>query len=531
MSGRNPVIPADVTTHSTTLTARAEPLHAIENAGALVLPYAVCLYAIIRSVKAFGTYGHDDHMYIPAASLFPHLALYQEIPFVQTPLSVFVYALLNVLVGPAALYFAAKLVSVLLVLGATAISAKTAYRIFPRPYVPWTVATLILLNAHIFSNMAEAANYALPLFLFSIAGYLHVAKSEKPIWGALTGLLMGLAASGKISFAALAGAFALLFLMDRRWRPLTVHYLIGCAIGFLPCAYYLAIDPKDFLFLNIDFHLLTNQFRGLTFLGSMESVLYGSFHFVEFAMPLLALIAMAFVLSRKDCREFDLPALPLSARQKTNAAKAVIIFVAAVIAAVMPMIYFMQYWSTPALVLIVLSVPASAMVADRSSAFRTTMMMGTLALIGLFSVHDLRALGRQGVDNFPPVLVMRTQESVSRILRNSLGRHPGCVTEILSASAIPVLGSGVPLSSGSAAGEFLFRIDGVLKAKRPEFRKYSDVDRYLGPTTGLLTGYYGNREFEQRMVAYAISHGFVLAGTFKYPKAPLTLYLPPECGA
>lgn len=529
MSRHNPVIPANAATHSASLDTRTQPLHAVENAAALVLPYAACLYAIIRSIKAFGTYSHDDHMYIPAASLFPHLALYREIPFVQTPLSIFIYALLKLLVGPAYLYLAAKLASVLLVLGVTAMSAKTAYRLFPRPYVPWTAATLILLNAHIFANMSEAANYALPLFLFALACYLQIAKPERPTWGALTGLLMGLAASGKISFLVLAGAVALLFLIDRRRRPLTVHYLAGCAVGILPCVYYLVIDRSDFLFLNFEFHLLTNQFRGLTFFGSVISVMDGCLDFAIFAIPLLALVAAAFILARRDWREFDWPAFPLSAREKLNIAKVAIIFVAALIAAVLPMIYFLQYWSTPALVLIVLSVPAAAMIADRSSTFRTTMMVGSLILIGLSSAHDLRGLGRQGADNYPPVLVMRAQESISRLLGDSLGKHPGCVTEILSASAVPALGSGVPLSPGSAAGEFLFRIDGVLQAKKPEFRKYSDVARYLGPATGLLTGYYGNREFEHRMVAYAASHGFILAGTFKYPKAPLSLYLPPEC--
>lgn len=530
MSGQNPAVaPALAAADRQNLNARREVLLAIEKCAALVLPYAVLAYATIRSIRAFGTYNHDDHMYVPAATLFPHLALYREIPFVQTPLSIFVYASLNALVGPAFLYFAARLASIFLMLGTTVIGARTAYRLLPRRYVPWTVATLLLLNAHIFSNMSETANYALSLFFFSLASYLYVSRPRGTVWSLSIGLLMGLAASAKISFGAPAGAFALIFLIDRKWRPFTVHYLIACLAGSSPCIYYLLVDRWTFLFLNVDFHLLTNQFRGLGINDSATSVLKGAGQFLTFFIPSLGLIGIGFFLARKDRKTFRWPALPLSTCGKLNAARAGIVFAATLIAAIMPMTYFSQYWSSPALVLIVLSIATFATIADSSIAFRNTMMVGALILIGMSSARDIRALARDGMDNYAPVLVMRAHNNISELIGNALDKHPGCVTDILSASAIPALGSGVNLSPGSAAGEFLFRIDDILRDRQPEFRRYSDVTRYLGPKTALLTGYYGNREFEHQMTAYAVSHGFVRAGTFKYPKAPLSLYLPAGC--
>ncbi len=497
------------------------PRRTAETIAAQLLPCAASFYAVVRSIRAFGEYNHNDHMYVAAASLFPQFALYREIAYAQAPLNVLVYAALEALVGPALLYVSAKFASVIFVLGAAALASMTAQRLAQRPYVFWVVFTLVLFNANVFSNMAQTSNYALPLFLFSFACFLYFGRETGRINALLIGLAIGLAASSKISFIAPAAAFALLFPISRKSRAFTFQYAIGCAIGLLPVFYYFIIDRADFLFLNFEFHILTNEFRGLSFTGSVTEMREGLANFLINAIPVWLVVVAAILLVRSDRRGMG----------KGNAVEAAIILAATVIAAIMPMTYFLPYWGPAALAFTMFAVPAAALAANHTPAFRTATLLGALVLSSLSSAVDLRMLARDGLDNYPPLLVMRAQADISKLVDDALRHHPGCVTEILSASAIPALGSGVPLSPGSAGGEFLFRIDGVLREKKPEFRKFSDVTHYMDPGTGLLTGYYGEREFEARMVAHAVSQGFVLAGTFKYPKAPLSLYLPPQCGA
>ncbi|MEN6540983.1 hypothetical protein [Parvibaculum sp.] len=501
-------------------TDRARRL-TVEALATRVLPIAVCLYAVIRAIRAFGEYNHNDHMYVAAASLFPHLALYRDIAYVQTPLSIFLYAALNALFGPSWLYLSARLTSVLFVLGAALLAAKTAERLAQRTYVFWISFALILFNHGTFSNMAQTGNYALPLLLFAFACFRYFGRTVEKFDALLIGLCLGLASSSKVSFIAPMSAFALIFVVDRQSRMFALQYVLGCVLGLLPILYYLIADWPDFLFLNFEFHLLTNDFRGLTIHTSIIQVVRGFAYFLKGVTPVWLILAMAApILATWTSHQ--------SLRNRVAAAAAVI-FASTVASAIMPMTYQLPYWGPAALAFTMFAVPAAAVVADRSPVFRTAAMLIALGLAGLSSAADIWLLTRDGADKYPPVLVMRAQAAIARSVGAALRDHPGCVTEILSASAIPALGSGVPLSPGSAGGEFLFRIDGLLRHRHPEFRKYSDVTRYMGPTTGLLVGYYGERGFDGQMLGYALTHDFGRAGTFNYPKSPLSLYLPPEC--
>ncbi|MCE9651079.1 MAG: hypothetical protein K8R18_15780 [Parvibaculum sp.] len=497
---------------------------------ALVLPFAVGLYALFRGLRAFGSFNHNDHMYVAAASMFPQFALYREIAYVQVPLNIFLYAAIKAVAGPSLLYAGAKLASIALVFGAAALAAKTAHRLVPRSHVFWAVFVLVLFNGSIYGNMLQAGNYALPVFLFSVACFLHFNDRQTALWAVATGLAMGLAASSKVSFVTLAGAFVLLLLLDAGARRYTLYYIAGVLIGLAPVFYYLALDPSDFIFLNFKFHLATNEFRGLSALHSLKSVAFGCVVFAVNALPVLAVAALGTWLAGHDVRaRLWSGGIPASVR--LIAVKAAILFLAASVAAVQPMIYFMNYWNAAALVLVMFAVPAASAIAGegKEPAFKSRLVAGLMAVMFAAIVLDGAHLVRQIRSTYAPITIMQTQRALAATLASALARHPACVGDILSASGIPVVGTGVPLSTGSSGGSFLFRIAGALPAENAAFAKYTDVGRYLGPHTGLLVGFYADSDFERRMRDFAAGHDFRLAGTYHYPRHPLTLYLPPEC--
>jgi hypothetical protein len=497
---------------------------------ALMFPFAVGLYALFRGLRAFGSFNHNDHMYVAAASLFPQFALYREIAYVQTPLNIFLYAAIKAAAGPSLLYAGAKLASIALVFGAATMAAKTAHRLTPRPHVFWAVFVLVLLNGSIYGNMLQAGNYALPAFLFSVACYLHFDGRQTALSALAAGLAMGLAASSKVSFVTLAGAFVLLFLLDADARRYTLHYIAGILIGLAPVFYYLALDPSDFIFLNFKFHLATNEFRGLSALHSLRSVAFGCMVFAVNALPVLAVAALGAWLAGRDGRA-RLRSCGIPASVRLVAAKAAILFLAAAFAAVQPMIYFMNYWNAAALVLAMFAVPAASAIAGegKERLFKSRLVAGLMAVMFAAIVLDGAHLVRQVRSTYAPITIMQTQRALAATLDGALARHPACVRDILSASGIPVVGTGVPLSTGSSGGSFLFRIAGAASAENAAFEKYTDVGRYLGPHTGLLVGFYADSDFERRMRRFAAGHDFRLAGAYRYPKHPLMLYLPPEC--
>ncbi|HEY4343529.1 MAG TPA: hypothetical protein VGN05_04225 [Parvibaculum sp.] len=484
---------------------------------------ALIVFAVSRALAALGSVNINDDMYVASASLFSRFGLYSEIAYVQTPLSIYVYAALNFLFGPPHLFLAARLLSILLVFGAAGLAAATAFRLFPRVYVFQTAFALLLFNPHIYSNMKEIGSYALPLFFLAAACYLHIGRKQTNLSSLLIGLLIGLATASKLNFLTFGAAFALLYLLEAPTRRLILPYATGVVIGLLPVAYYLLRDPQLFLFLNVQFHLITNTHRKLSAFDQLASVLKGSGAFVFYALPLFTLAATTIVLAGRQ-----------TIRQSDRSLKAPILFAAAVFAAAQPMVYFIQYWNAAALVLILFAVPFAASIADKNLAFKPVVLCSLSFLLVATILIDSRFVVKQlNKHRYAPILVARAYADLEKPVAAALAAHPGCVTEILSASGVPAIGAGLPLSPGSAAGSFMFRVDENLRRANSPYRKFSDVGNYMTPHTALLTGLYKGSakggDYEERMEAYAAANDFVLAGPFKYEKSNLLLFLPARC--
>jgi hypothetical protein len=508
------------------------------------LAVAVCYFSL-------GHYDHNDHMYAVAPVLAQRLRPYADFAFVQTPLSLLIFAQIFKLAGAVRFYAALRIFSLTLNLAIVGIGIL----LVRRHAVQRNFAALLFAGLYLWFHQAEIigaeiGNYTLALVFMALA-LMTFDRWRDAWWSALAvGVLAGLSLSAKLSSIFVCAAFALLYLQSAgNWRSRLERlalYGVGGILGCLPIIYYLAADPGWFLFDNIHFHYLSNIYRGLAPSAAQDTIKTGLAAFSigsgAFALALLALVALVLFDAWKaaltlwpGARKF----LSVTQFEKDT----LVIAAATIIGAVTPGVVFQQYMAAPAFALFLFAALfldrlLLSAAPDARSRWQTVCIICVM-LLGAWRIDDLvtQTAKRQadGVYGITAVADMRARLATAIAAIDQ--RSPDCHGDLVTAFGVPAIGAGAQLAPITSTGSFAMRLDYIFAIDAPGYRRISDPAQSLTPRSLILSGFYNDASYEPRndfetvMNAYAAKHGFgrIALGTFMYK--PVFLYAPPACGA
>lgn len=269
----------------------------------LVLLCAVFMLVFVL----FGPVDHDEGQYVGAVAMMRHGLPYRDFAYLQTPLQPLLFAPLA-WIAEGWLFITLRATNALLATGATAciwLAAKRAGASDRGAYV--AAAALFSSHAVLFAG-SVARNDALPLLLTTagLAALLAVMRNSRGRWTALlAGVLLGAAASAKISYglpAAAVGLFALL-----HWRSLgarTVCALaVGGVLGGLPTLWLALLVPDAAWFGIMDYSLKApiewRTLNGQAFMFDWPLSFVRLLRYLAQGCGLIALVAVLLVATRR----------------------------------------------------------------------------------------------------------------------------------------------------------------------------------------------------------------------------------------
>jgi hypothetical protein len=503
----------------------------------------LCYYSL-------GQYNHNDHMYAVAPVIAQHLRAYSDFAFVQTPLSLLLFAQIYKFVGGPHFYLALRTLSLALQVSIVASGILFCYRHAQRKLF----ACVVFVSLYVWFRPddtigAEIGNYTLSLALTALALVFVDVFRGRAFTPFLVGLAAGLAFCAKLSYVYVLGAFALMFLVwERSPKNLFVRgalYGLGVLLGIAPILYYLLSTSDLFLFENVHFHYLSNIYRGLAPFPGLSNL--GIFSASSAIVPLAKLFgvcALAYFLARLLARIWPplrLLALPLTTFEK----ELLCVAAAAAIGVVTPVIVFAQYLPSPAFPLFLFF----ALYLDRlltsgrfSPQWRAHLSTAALAVAMSLAAFRVYALTnetiirqRDGVYGITAVAQMRA--TIAGVLAQTDRVHPNCHGNLVTAFGVPAIGAGATFAPIDSTGSFAMRLDDIFVQKAPAYRWMTDSLRHMNSRSLILSGFYADTAsepkspFEKVMDDYASGHGFrkVALGTFIY--RPIYLYIPAGCGS
>ncbi|MFP5432047.1 MAG: phospholipid carrier-dependent glycosyltransferase, partial [Alphaproteobacteria bacterium] len=176
--------------------------------------------ALMLTVAAFRPIDHDEGQYVGAVAMMRFGLPYRDFAYLQTPLQPLLFAPLA-WIAEGWLFPTLRAINALLALGASVCLWIAARRAGASDRAA-AIAAVALLSSHMLLFAGSVArNDALPVLLMTagLAAMIGLLQNDRARWMALlAGLLLGAAASAKISYglpAAAAGLFALW-----HWRTL-----------------------------------------------------------------------------------------------------------------------------------------------------------------------------------------------------------------------------------------------------------------------------------------------------------------------
>ncbi len=227
---------------------------------------------------------HDEHQFVASAALIAREGLlpYRDFAYFHVPTLSLIYAFLFQFTPY--LLLAARSFSVVCSGLLLALLLLVAFAWLPnfspgQRLLSGFVAVALLIAAPSFIHASGRAwNHDLPVLLTAAAACLQgwwLAKSRLPApfispsprWLVIAGLLLGLAAGVRSSFALVALPFALSLLLVNSWRRrrfrLALLWLgLGGLIGAAPTLYFFVLAPDRFLFGNFTYAQLNTLYYG-----------------------------------------------------------------------------------------------------------------------------------------------------------------------------------------------------------------------------------------------------------------------------
>jgi 4-amino-4-deoxy-L-arabinose transferase-like glycosyltransferase len=221
---------------------------------------------------------HDEHQFVAGAALLARDGLlpYRDFPYFHVPTLSFVYAFLfqvnDYLLLTARVFSIVCSWLTLVLIFAAALGWLRHLPIWWRMGIGAATVVLLMTTPSFLHASGRAWNHDFPLLLTLLAAVGQVAwlKRSTPAgrqwwWPLLAGVLVGLAASARLTFAVAAAAFALSILLVIPWRTGRAWgavglFVVGMAAGALPALYMLAVAPEQFIFGNLTYAQLNTLF-------------------------------------------------------------------------------------------------------------------------------------------------------------------------------------------------------------------------------------------------------------------------------
>ena len=488
-------------------TARRGLFLALLAAAGVLAALAVCLPV-----------NHDEAEYVAPARLAGQLRPFGDFMFLQTPLQLYLTAPLAAMATGWS-FLALRLANAAMGLGVLAL-VHAAQRRLGAPPARALVSTGLLLAAYPFEFAAAVArNDALPALLESGALLAGIAALEPrrrpwPLWS-LAGLLLGAAASAKISYVIPLGG-AGLFLLWRIWRErkgLASLFGFGLAglAGLLPILAAYLEAPSAFVWgvftyaeaASAYWYRLVGQGDRLRL---PNRAIEGLFHLA--VGPALAVLVGVAATVWKRRRE-------VSAGERWLQVLALAGLVAAFAPSPMQRQYFLPLLP-PLFILWGVTDPLSA--AGPVTRRILLALVGIGAVVGVGRVAYV--LGEAGVGLWrgraPPAMALTSEAHWIGATLRAAGRNGAVVTP----SPHAVADSGRPIDPRFASGAFPYRSGNLLSA--PELRRLhlaspATLGAFLdeAPPDAIVTGYEPatgrlHRNVDDDFRAYARARGYRL---------------------
>lgn len=247
-------------------------------AGTLLLAALIVASAawVALGVAMRRDYNHDEHQFIAAGALIAREGLlpYRDFAYFHAPTLALLYAALYR--STDLLLLAARLLNVAAVAGMVALLLGVSLARLQglsrgRRLLAGSLVTLLLIATPAFLHAAGRAwNHDLPVllalasFLAQLAALERDSRSRRGLlWSGIAGLLIGLAAGMRLTYAPLVLPLLLGPLLwrapARRLLALTAAFGAGLVIGLLPLFVLFAQAPDAFLFGNLTYARLNTE--------------------------------------------------------------------------------------------------------------------------------------------------------------------------------------------------------------------------------------------------------------------------------
>jgi hypothetical protein len=249
----------------------------------VVALFGIALFCLLFALNMQRGVNHDEHQFIAAGRLMAAgLQPYADFPYFHGPTLGMIYAAL--FAGSPPLLLTARLFSVLCGWLSLLILFAIAYRTLAPPFRlagAMSVVTLLAATPLFIHSSGRAWNHDLPVLLLLLAylaysyGVTGAKKGTERLAVVLAGMLMGLAAGVRLSFALLAPAFLCVIGIAywRRQHPIASSqnrfislvvegslFTLGWLFGFAPAFWYAWQSPEPFWFGNVEYIRLNTHY-------------------------------------------------------------------------------------------------------------------------------------------------------------------------------------------------------------------------------------------------------------------------------
>lgn len=319
----------------------------------MVILVATLVFLVLTNGMLKG-FDHDENQFVASGALLVRHGLipYRDYAYFHVPYLSFLYAAIFSCTNH--LLLAARFCSIICSIATLLLLAWMTSQMLdgqPQPFRHLVIVTamLMLLASPVWQTTSGRAwNHDVPTLLTVIA-YLLACRPTGPARVFMIGVLIGIAAGTRLTFAPVAFAFFLAYLIPpigaRSRRIDSLLFASGCATALIPCAIIFALAPRAFIFGNLQYPVLNMTYRevqhythGLTAAGKFgficQEILSKPGNLILFLLFFILIILAARKHRGEIESRFDLRLLLL-------------LIVSLFIGALIPTPLFPQYFYTP----------------------------------------------------------------------------------------------------------------------------------------------------------------------------------------
>lgn len=480
-----------------------------------------------------GHFDHNDFMY--SASAAAHGNLYDDVHFVQAPLTYYALKSINFLSSPDSHYYWLRFASVAFAFSAIIVAAEFCLsQNIPKIGFVFLAAT----NFHFAISASEIGSYALPMLLTSCAFAALLRTGQSQIASIFCGALIGLATSAKLNYFVFILPAAFLTIVVSRCNrrnntlPAMLRLMAGFLVGLSPMLFSIANNSQSFISHNIYFHTkFTADFRNQSAIEIFKNVASELSHWLDRG-GIYLLLVISWALWRGIYSKIA---------SSFNLISASTFLIAALASAISPMAGFAQYYMPVSFfallcALLALEHEQHAGAEQNSTAIRLV----AVAIFGqqiIYITPDLYNSIRQGST------IAEVAKINTKVADALTGYKQGlCKREIFTFSSSFILDSGLSASKYMEGGPFWSRLNGHIQNRylmNPAYgidpllldpSKYIQQDHNVG---AILVGYYADKPEigENKIKLAAEEAGFEKIASIStwLSKRPLDLWIKPAC--